>query len=59
MYDAQQLTPAKGGQMNAIDEEYKRLFKGSNVFEREKVEPLLVSSSNTTQIMHQLFVFVA
>lgn len=29
--------------MNDIDEEYKRLFKGANVFEREKVEPLLVS----------------
>jgi tetratricopeptide (TPR) repeat protein len=29
--------------MNVIDEEYKRLFKGANVFEREKVEPLLVS----------------
>lgn len=29
--------------MNAIDEEYKRLFKGANLFEREKVEPLLLS----------------
>ena len=29
--------------MNATDEEYKRLFKGANLFEREKVEPLLVS----------------
>jgi hypothetical protein len=29
--------------MNAIDEEYKRLFKDADVFEREKMEPLLVS----------------
>jgi len=29
--------------MSAIDEEYKRLFKGANVFEREKMEPLLIS----------------
>jgi tetratricopeptide (TPR) repeat protein len=29
--------------MNDIDEKYKRLLNGANVFEREKVEPLLVS----------------
>ena len=29
--------------MNTADEEFKRLFKGANVFEREKVEPQLAS----------------
>jgi len=29
--------------MSTIDEKYKRLFKGANVFEREKMEPLLLS----------------
>ena len=29
--------------MNSADEEFKRLFKGANVFEREKVEPKLIS----------------
>lgn len=29
--------------MNTVDEEFRRLFKGANVFEREKVEPQLTA----------------